>query len=209
VTAAVSVRAEAVARRYRAQHVPLEHLPEFLAEADIVVTSLGTGKTLISTELMEAALVVRRRRPVFLIDVAVPSDVAPEVNDCDGAFLYSLVDLEGIAHRNRAERGVAAGKAQGLIEAEVSDYFSRRAGREAVPTITAIRRHFDSVRDEVLGETPDANAEDATRRLVNRLLHRPSRRLDELARSGTSAEAERQLWRLFGLADDDERENGT
>ena len=208
VPAAVPARAEAVARRYRAQHVPLEHLPEYLAEADIVITSLGTGKILISTEVMESALVVRRRRPVFLIDVAVPSDVAPEVNDRDGAFLYNLGDLEGIAHRNRAERGVAAAEAKGLIDAEVSDYFLSRAGREAAPTIAAIRRHFDAVRDEVLGEAPGANAEDATRRLVNRLLHRPSRGLDELARSGTSGEAERQLRRLFGLAGDDERENG-
>ena len=208
VSAAISARAEAVAQRYRAQHVPLEHLPKFLAEADIVITSLGTGKILISTEVMEAALVVRRRRPVFLIDVAVPSDVAPEVNDRDGAFLYNLVDLEGIAHRNRAERGVAAAEAKGLIDAEVSDYFLSRAGREAAPTISAIRHHFEAVRDEVLGEAPGANAEDATRRLVNRLLHRPSRGLDELARSGTSAEAERQLRRLFGLVDDDERENG-
>ena len=77
-----------------------------------------------------------------------------------------------------------------------------------MPTITAIRRHFEAVRDQVLGEAPGANAEDATRRLVNRLLHRPSRGLDELARSGTSAEAERQLRQLFGLAGDDERENG-
>ena len=61
---------------------------------------------------------------------------------------------------------------------------------------------------QLLGEAPGANAEDATRRLVNRLLHRPSRGLDELARSGTSGEAERQLRRLFGLAGDDERENG-
>ena len=208
VTAAISARAEAAARRYRAQHVPLEHMPEILAEADIVITSLGTGKVLISTEMMEATLVVRRRRPVFLIDVAVPSDVAPEVNECDGAFLYNLVDLEGIAHRNRAERGVAAVEAKGLIDAEVSDYLLSRAGREAVPTITAIRRHFDAVRDEVLGEAPGADADDATRRLVNRLLHRPSRGLDELARSGTSGEAERQLRQLFGLAGDDERENG-
>ena len=208
VTAAVAVRAEAAARRYRAHHAPLECLPEILAQADIVITSLGIGEFVISAEVMEAALLVRQRRPIFLIDVAVPSDVAPEVNDLDGAFLYDLGDLEGIAHRNRAERDVAAAEAKGLIDAEVSNYIRSRAGREAAPTIAAIRRHFDAVRDEVLGEAPGANAEDATRRLVNRLLHRPSRGLDELARSGTSSEAERLLRRLFGFAGDDERENG-
>jgi glutamyl-tRNA reductase len=81
-----------------------------------------------------------------------------------------------------------------------------RAGREAAPTIAAIRRHFEAARDEVLRETPGADAEDATRRLINRLLHRPSRGLDELARSGASGEAERLLRRLFGLAGDDKGE---
>ncbi len=208
VTAAVAARAEAAARRYRAHHAPLERLPELLAEADIVITSLGTGEVVISAAVMEAALVARRRRPVFLIDVAVPSDVAPVVNDLEGAFLYDLGDLEGIAHRNRAGRDVAAAEAKRLIDTEVSNYILSRAGREAAPTIAAIRRHFDAVRDEVLGEVPGADAEDATRRLINRLLHRPSRGLDELARSGTSGEAERLLRRLFGFADDDERENG-
>ncbi len=196
VTAAVAARAAAAARRYRAHHAPLERLPELLAEADIVITSLGTGEVVISAEVMEAALVARRRRPVFLIDVAVPSDVAPVVND-----------LEGIAHRNRAGRDAAATEAKSLIDAEVSNYILSRAGRQAAPTIAAIRRHFDAVRDEVLGEAPGADAEDATRRLVNRLLHRPSRGLDELARSGASGEAERLLRRLFGFAGDDDREN--
>ncbi len=208
ITAAVAARAAAASRRYRAHHAPLDRLPELLAEADIVITSLGTGEVVISAEVMEAALVARRRRPVFLIDVAVPSDVAPVVNDLEGAFLYDLGDLEGIAHRNRAERDAAATEARDLIDAEVSNYILSRAGREAAPTIAAIRRHFDEVRDEVLAEAPGADAEDATRRLVNRLLHRPSRGLDELARSGVSGEAERLLRRLFGFAGDDERENG-
>jgi glutamyl-tRNA reductase len=79
-----------------------------------------------------------------------------------------------------------------------------RAGREAAPTIAAIRRHFDVVRDEVLSESPGADAEDATRRLVNRLLHQPSRGLDELARLGSSGEAEQLLRRLFGFDKEDE-----
>ena len=204
VTAAVAARAAAAARRYRAHHAPIERLPELLSEADIVITSLGTGEVVISAKVMEAALVARRRRPVFLIDVAVPSDVAPAVNDLEGAFLYDLGDLERIAHRNRAGRDAAAAEAKGLIEAEVSNYILSRAGREAAPTIAAIRRHFDAVRDAVLSESPGADAEDATRRLVNRLLHQPSRGLDEMARSGSSGEAERLLRRLFGFARNDE-----
>jgi len=204
VTAAVAARAVAAARRYRAHHASIERLPELLAEADIVITSLGTGEVVISAEVMEAALVARRRRPVFLIDVAVPNDVAPTVNDLEGAFLYDLGDLERIAHRNRAGRDVAVAEAKGLIEAEVSNYILSRAGREAAPTIAAIRRHFDVVRDEVLSESPGADAEDATRRLVNRLLHQPSRGLDELARLGSSGEAEQLLRRLFGFDKEDE-----
>jgi glutamyl-tRNA reductase len=207
VTAGVAARAEAAARRYRAHFAPLDRLPELLAQSDIVITSLGTGEVVISTELIEAALIERRRRPMFLIDVAVPSDVAPAVNDLEGAFLYDLNDLERIAHRNRAGRDAAAAEARNLIDAEVSNYLRRQAGREAAPTIAAIRRHFDAVRDEVLSELAGAGAEEATRRLVNRLLHQPSRGLDELARAGASGEAERLLRRLFGVATDDDREN--
>ncbi len=209
VIATVPARAEAAARRYRAHHASLDRLAEQLAEADIVIASLGTGQVVISTEMMETALAVRRRRPVFLIDVAVPSDVAPAVNDLDGAFLYDLDDLEAIAHRNRSGRDAAAIEAKGVIEAEVSNYILSRAGREAVPTIAAIRRHFETVRADVLAEAPGADAEDATRRLVNRLLHGPSRGLDALARGGASDQAERLLRRLFGLDGDDERENGS
>ena len=206
VTASVTSRAEAAARRYRAHHASMEHLSDLLAEADIVITSLGTGENVISADVMEAALVARRRRPVFVIDVAVPSDVAPEVNDLDGAFLYDLDDLERIAHRHRAGRDAAAAEARSLIDAEVSNYILSRAGRAAAPTIAALRRHVEMVRADVLAETPGADAEDATRRLVNRLLHGPSRALDELARSGASDDAERLLRRLFGFADDDARE---
>jgi glutamyl-tRNA reductase len=208
VTAAVAPRAAAAAGRYGAHHAPLDRLGDLLVEADIVITSLGTGEIVISSVAREAALAARRRRPVFLIDVAVPSDVAPAVNDLDGAFLYDVDDLEGIANRNRAGRDAAAAEAKDVIEAEVSNYILSRAGRDAAPAIAAIRRHFEAVRADVLGETPGADAEDATRRLINRLLHGPSRGLDELARSGASGEAERLLRRLFGLADDDDRENG-
>ncbi len=208
VCATVAARAEAAARRYRAHHASLDRLQELLAEADIVIASLGTGAVVISAEMMEAALTVRRRRPVFLIDVAVPSDVAPAVNDLDGAFLYDLDDLEAIAHRHRSGRDAAAIEAKAVIEAEVSSYILSRAGREAAPAIAAIRRHFEAVRADVLAEAPGADAEDATRRLINRLLHLPSRGLDELARSGASGEAQRLLRRLFGFAGDDERENG-
>ncbi len=207
VGAAVASRAEAVARRYRAHHAPLDRLAELLVEADIVITSLGTGEVVITAEAMAAALAARRRRPVFVIDVAVPSDVAPAVNDLEGAFLYDLDDLEGIAHRNRAGRDTAAIAAKDLIDAEVSSYILSRAGRVAAPTIAALRRHFEAARDDVLDQAPGADAEEATRRLINRLLHEPSRGLDELARSGASGEAERLLRRLFGLAAEDGRDN--
>ena len=206
VTASVAARAAAAAREHRAHHAPLDRLPELLAESDIVIASLGTGEVVISADAMETALAARRRRPVFVIDVAVPNGVAPAVNDLDGAFLYDLDDLEGITHRHRVGRDAAAEEARDLIDAEVSNYVLSRAGREAAPTIAAIRRHFEAARDEVLRETPGADAEDATRRLINRLLHRPSRGLDELARSGASGEAERLLRRLFGLAGDDKGE---
>jgi len=196
-----SRRSEAEARRQGLHFVPFEQLDEALADADIVVTAAGTGRYLITPELMRAALKQRRRRPVLLIDGGVPGDVDPAIDKLDGAYIYTLDDLESVAREGRANREVAAAAAWAIVESEVAAWRRNLAERDAVPAVVALRRQIEAMRDEILAADPKADAAEATRRLVNRLLHGPSAALRRLAAehgAGEAAKAERVIALLFG-----------
>jgi glutamyl-tRNA reductase len=200
-----SRRTEAEARRMGCNFVPFDELEDALADADIVVTAAGTGRLLITVEAMEQALRRRKRRPVLILDGGIPADVEPAVHDLDGAFVYTLDDLEQVAREGRANREAAAADAWKIVEAAANAWRRSLAERDAVPTLVSLRNKFEAMRDEILAADPNADAAEATRRLVNRLLHRPSEALRELA-AETGSEAERQaatriVERLFGLPD--------
>ncbi|MCK5622025.1 MAG: glutamyl-tRNA reductase [Alphaproteobacteria bacterium] len=200
-----SRRTEVEARRMGCNFVPFEKLEDALADADIVVTASGTGRFLVTVEAMEQALRRRKRRPVLILDSGIPADVEPAVHDLDGAFVYTLDDLEQVAREGRANREAAAADAWKIVEAAADAWRRSLAERDAVPTLVSLRNEFEAVRDEILAADPNADAAEATRRLVNRLLHRPSEALRELA-AEIGSEAERQaatriVERLFGLPD--------
>jgi len=182
-----------------ASFAPIAEIAEILAEAEIAIAALGTGRRALSAAAVEAALRRRRRRPVFLIDAAIPGDVEPAANDLDGAFLYTLDDLERVALAGRAARVAAAGEAWVVLEAALAEFERRRAERAAVPAVTALRAHFEAMRQAVLRETPGLDAEAATRLLVNRLLHAPSETLRALGAVEGGAEVEALLRLMFRL----------
>lgn len=194
-------RAAAVAEALGGRCEPFEDLPRLLAEADIVITALGGRRPLLTSGHILLALRQRRRKPIFLVDLGLPADVDTAVNRVDGAYLYDLADLERIALAGRAGRERAAQDAWTIIESETAAFMQGQAARAAVPAITALRRHFEAVRDETLREAGD-DAGRASRLLVNRLLHEPSEAMRHLAAGATAeewAEAERLLRRLFRL----------
>ena len=154
-----------------------------------------------------AALAARRRRPMLFVDAAIPSDVDPAVNDLDGAFVYSLDDLERLALEGRSQRDEAAGDAGAIVEEEVAHFLRAVAERAATPAVTALRGHFERIRSEILRDTgaDDPAADAATRRLVNRLLHAPSESLRALSAESPAeaARAEEMLRRLFVIGTDE------
>ncbi len=213
VAAARPERAEALARQLGGHYTELATLAAGLAEANVVIAAAGTGRYLVGAEMMEQALRRRRRRPVYLIDLGVPSDIEPAVNRIDDAYLYDLGDLERAALAGRANRMAAAEAAWRILEEELALFLRGRAERGAVPTLAALRRRMEALRAEVLAEAGGADAEEATRRLVNRMLHDPSEALRALAAEDTAAGqkalAERLIRRLFRLpaeADDAQKE---
>lgn len=196
---------ESIAARLSCPWAPFPPADALLAEADILVAAATGGPRMLSVATMALALRQRRRRPVFVIDTAIPPTVEPAVNDLDGAFLYTLDDLERAAVAGRTAREAAAAEAWTVLESELAAFERRQAERAAVPAVTALRSHFEAVRAALLRDEPGLDAEAATRLLVNRLLHAPSEVLRGLAASaGDAAEAEALARRLFRL----EREEG-
>ena len=166
-------RAEAVAHRLGCHFRPWPELDDALAGADIVVAATGTGRYTITAPLAEAALKRRRREPIFFIDTAIPGDVDPAVARLDGAFVYDLEDLERVALEGKANRQAETEAAWRILDEELAEFLRQRAERAAVPSVAALLRHFESARAAVLAEG-GTGAEEATRRLINRLLHDPS-----------------------------------
>ncbi len=194
-------RAELVAHRFGGHFVALDALAEALPRADLVIAALGAGRFVVDAPAAQDALRARRRRPILFIDAAVPRDVAPEVGGIEQAFLYDLDDLERLALEGRAGRAAAADEAWAIVDAELGAFRAERAARQAVPALVALRRRFEAARQEILAGGA-VDAAEAMRLLINRLLHEPSESLRRLAETGSSAEAEALLRRLFALEGD-------
>jgi glutamyl-tRNA reductase len=196
-------RVAALAREIGARVAPYGGVDAELAEADIVVAGVGRGTYVLDVPRVDAALRRRRRRPMFLVDVAVPADIAPDVHRLDGAFLYTFADLERIAEQGIVRRREAAAGASAMAAEAAAEFVVSEAERSAVPALRALRARFEDARVELLAERPGLSAEEATRLLVARLLHGPALALKAMAR-GTEGEGldaatlVRIIARLFG-----------
>jgi glutamyl-tRNA reductase len=197
VAAASRARAEDIARRLGAHVAEMSDLTEALAGADLVFSAMGAGKPAIGPAQAEAALKRRRRRPILFLDLAVPDDVAREIEALDGAYRYGIDDLEGLALKGRAEREASLAEAWAIVDAELAVFARQGAARAADPAIVALRRRFESERARALAETQDAGR--ATELLIQRLLHAPSEALRDLAQGDpeTRDAAEKLVARLF------------
>lgn len=202
VTADQPRRAERLARQLGCNHAPWEKLDELLASADVVISAAGAGRFTVDAAAVSRALRRRRQQPIFLIDAAIPGDLPAEIDKLDGAFRYDLDALEQAAMAGRATREAAAKDAWRIVDEEVAQFQRGRAERTAVPALAALRRHFEAERGRLLRDQPGADAAEATRLLINRLLHDPSEALRALAAEQGQYEratAEALLRRLFRL----------
>jgi glutamyl-tRNA reductase len=200
-------RAESLARRFNGHGIELRALGERLAEYDIVVTSTASSLPILGKGMVERALRARRRRPMFMVDLAVPRDVEAEVGDLDDVFLFTLDDLFGIVSQNIDARRSAVEQAEAIIETQVGRFMHWMSARESVPVIRSLREHADEARRHELeralrllarGDDPKQVLESLSQGLANKLLHSPSQVLhdasgEERARLVEAAE------RLFGI----------
>jgi len=157
-------------------------------------------------------LQVRRRRPILVIDTGIPAEVDARAEELDDIFLYTLNDLEQVAMQGRSQREEASAQAWTIVDNEVVLWRQREMERDAAPLVTGLRAHFEAVREEILNEASSLSAEEATRRLLNRLLHGPiekmRRDLSAIShdREETVSEIEHAIAKLFYEGDTDEGE---
>jgi glutamyl-tRNA reductase len=204
--------AQSLATRLGGVAVPWTALDDALAAADIVVTATGAPEPVLGRTRIEEAMRPRRNRPLFVIDIAVPRDVEPAAGNIDQVFLYNIDDLRTIVNENLARRGGELERAEAIVEEEVSRFTSWMQSRDIVPTVVALRRRFEAIRQAELarlepklaGLPPEARArvDEITRLIVEKLLLTPTEQLKAASNEAMVVAYADALNRLFSLAKD-------
>ena len=182
-------RAEALARRINGHAITLNDLPEQLAHHDIIVTSTASPLPILGKGMVERALKLRKHRPLFIVDLAVPRDVEEEVSELNDVFLYTVDDLAEVVRDGQDARQGAVQEAEVIIDSSVANFIHCMESREVVPTIRALRdnaeRHRRHEMEKALrllakGEDAAKVLESLSNSLTNKFLHAPTHTLNQV-----------------------------
>lgn len=189
-------RAHNLAAAFDGFAISLTELPNHLAEADIVISSTASPLPVLGKGAVESALKKRRHRPMFMVDIAVPRDIEPEVAELPDIYLYSVDDLEEVIQENLRSRQEAAEQAEEIIEMQTREFAGWLRSLDAVNAILDYRTSAEQMRDEVLnralrlidnGKPADEALRYLAHTLTNKLLHTPS---SNLRRAGFDGQLE-------------------
>lgn len=203
-------RARSLAAEFGAYAIGLDEIPAHLAEADIIFTSTASPVPILSKDMVSAALKERKRKPMFIVDVAVPRDVEPSVAELGDAFLYTVDDLQDVIRENLESRHEAAAQAREIVLAETARFELVLKTLDAAPLIRQLRAEAAALREEALvaaqrrlaaGEDPEEIIESLARSLTKKLMHVPSTRLRRAGEEGDKLlmQVAREL---FGIEED-------
>jgi glutamyl-tRNA reductase len=202
-------RAQELARDLSGTAVPFEDLFSVMAQVDIVITSTAAPEPIVTSDDLAEALHARRGRPLFFIDIAVPRNVEPAVNDLDNVFVYDVDALRSVVDANLRERKRQAQRAESLVEREVAKFSDRLRSLEVVPTIVSLREKLEEIRKAELARTLTRlpGADEATRQafealsqgIVNKILHAPTVKLRDSSKAGHGRRWVEVISELFGL----------
>jgi len=205
-------RAEELAAALGGRAAAFETLREEMAVADIVISGTAAPGVVIRKDDVESARSAKRgrqRRPLFLIDIAVPRDIDPAARELGGVFLYDLDDLKSVAEANLRLRMREAAAAEALVDAEVSEFLEWQKSLDVVPLLVELRRRGEEIRRAelekararlgTLSPEQEKALEAATAAIVNKMLHGPTVQLKELAKDGHPPELIGIIKRLLGL----------
>ncbi|NYZ61684.1 glutamyl-tRNA reductase [Luteimonas deserti] len=192
--------AQDLAARHGGIALPLDELDRHLFLADVVLSATASREPLLTRPQVSAALEARKHRPMLLMDLAVPRDIAADVAELRDVFLYTVDDLERTLDDNRRGRREAAGDAEAIIDLQVTRYGEARAASSRLAPVRRLRAHGEAIRGDALararqqlaaGRSPDAVLEQLAHGLTNRLLHLPTAALREAALRGDDVLADR------------------
>jgi glutamyl-tRNA reductase len=186
-------RAQAMCQEFNATAITLEQIPDFLAKADIVISSTASPLPILGKGMVEKALKQRRHQPMLLVDIAVPRDIEAEVGELDDAFLYTVDDLHSIIEQNMASRKEAAEQAELITEDQSHIFMEWIRSLESVDSIREYRSQSLAIKDELVERalnklSQGSNSEqvilELANRLTNRLIHSPTQALTSASRQG-------------------------
>jgi glutamyl-tRNA reductase len=207
--------AQALAERYGAAAVTLDELEARLAEADVVVACTSAPGTILERAQVERVQRARRGRPLFVLDLAVPRDVDPAVNELDGCYLYNIDDLQAVVAQTLAGRRQEAARAEGIVAAEADAFLEWQASLDVVPAIASLRARAEEIRqgelqraEARLGRLSDEQrtaVESLTSRIVNQLLHLPTVRMKQAATASDGVIYAETVRHLFGLGEEEQQ----
>ncbi|CAM5392684.1 Glutamyl-tRNA reductase OS=Lysinibacillus sphaericus OX=1421 GN=hemA PE=3 SV=1 [Lysinibacillus sphaericus] len=204
-------KAESLAAKFQGEAKSMRELQCSLLEADILITSTGATDFVIDYELMQLVERLRKGKPLFMVDIAVPRDIDPRVGDLPNVFLYDIDDLQGIVEANLAERERAAAEITQMIDKEVVQFKDWFATLGVVPVISALRKKANQIQQETMisieNKMPELTDRERkilskhTKSIINQLLKEPILQAKEMANSPKANEQLRLFQQIFGIED--------
>ena len=186
-------RASQLAEQFGAHAVLLSEIPDELVNSDIVISSTASQLPILGKGAVERALKLRKHKPIFMVDIAVPRDIEPEVGELDDIYLYSVDDLHEVIEENLKSRQGAAQLAEDMVLGGAGDFMLRLRELAAVDVLKSYRQQAERLRDDELAKAQrmlvnGSAAEDVllqlARGLTNKLLHAPSVQLKKMSAAG-------------------------
>jgi glutamyl-tRNA reductase len=203
---------EDLARKLGARALALDAVATELERADVIVSATSASELVLSRESVAAALRARKGRPLLLLDLAVPRDLDPAINELDGCFLYDVDDLEAVVTETLSGRRGEAARAEQLVAGEADRFREWQASLDIVPTIASLRALAEEIRDRELlkaggrlSERERKHIESVTSQIVAKLLHLPTIRLKEAAAAADGVVYADVVKHLFGLEEEERR----
>lgn len=205
-------KAETLADKFQGTAKSMQELQCTLLEADILITSTGAKDYVIDYDLMRYVEKMRKGKPLFMVDIAVPRDIDPKISELQSVFLYDIDDLQGIVEANLAERERAANEITQMIDTEIYEFKDWMGTLGVVPVISALRQKAATIQAETMQsiENKMPNLTDRERKIlskhtksiVNQLLKEPILQAKELAGSPNAAKQLELFQRIFGIEED-------
>jgi glutamyl-tRNA reductase len=204
-------RAVELAGIFGGEAIRFDQIFHHLARTDIVISSTGSPHFLIRKAQVERLLIERKNRPIFFVDIAVPRDVDPAVNELDNAFVYDIDDLQQVVDANKQQREREAAWAEEIVEQETQKMMRRLASHEVAPAIVAIEQRLNQIREQEMARfraklstlTPDQReaVDGLSQAIINKILHGPIRELKSGAGNPEHGALVQVIRRLFGVTE--------